>query len=55
MDEETVFAAHFLTHLPDRFQEGQRFDVADSATDLDDGDVDVFRNAAHASLISLVT
>src|SRR5207248_5540436 len=36
---EDVLAAKVILQLPDRFQEGQRFDVAHRATDFDDDDV----------------
>ena len=39
VDEDGVFAAEFLAHLADGFEEGERFDVADGAADFDDGDV----------------
>ena len=39
VDEAGVVAAEVLAHLADGFEEGQRFDVADGAADLDDGDV----------------
>ena len=56
MNEDGVFAAEFLAHLADRFQEGQRLDVADSPADLDDGDVDSPEATLRiAFLISLVT
>ncbi len=48
VDEECVFAAEFLAHLADGFEERQRFDVADGAADFDDGDVSaVGRDLAH--------
>ncbi len=37
--KHSVFAAEFLAHLADGFEEGERFDVADGAADFDDGDV----------------
>ena len=39
VDKDGVFAAQFLAHLADGFEERQRFDVADGAADFDDGDV----------------
>ena len=41
VDEAGVFAAEFLAHLADGFEEGERFDVADGAADFDDDDIDV--------------
>ena len=43
VDEAGVFAAEVLAHLADGFEEGEGFDVADGAADLDDGDVAVVR------------
>ena len=42
-----VAAADFLPELADRFEERQRFDVADRAADLDDHDVDVLRSTSR--------
>ena len=39
MDVADVVAAERDAHLPDRFEERQRFDVADGAADFDDRDV----------------
>ena len=39
VDEDGVFAAEFLAHLADGFEEREGFDVADGAADFDDGDV----------------
>ena len=50
VNEERVFAAKLLAHLADGFDEGQRFDVADGAADLDDGDVDILRDLLHRRL-----
>ncbi len=47
MAEHYVFIADVVADLTDRFQEGQRLDVADRPADFDDADVGValFRNA----------
>ena len=51
VDKDGVFAAQFLAHLADGFKKRQRFDVADGAADLDDGDVGaVGRDLAHGVL-----
>ena len=50
MHEQPVVAPQFLSQLADRFEERQRFNVADRATDLDDDDVDIVPHLAHASL-----
>ena len=50
VDEAGVLATELLPHLADRFDEGERFDVADGATDLDDGDVAIERDLAHGVL-----
>ena len=50
VDEDGVVAAQLLAHLADGFEEGQRFDVADGAADLDDGHVAVGRDLAHGVL-----
>ncbi len=41
VDVADVVAAERDPHLPDRFEERQRLDVADRAADLDDGDLGV--------------
>ena len=35
MNENAVLAADLMAHLPDSFEKGQRFDIADGAADLD--------------------
>src|SRR5215472_15067164 len=50
MDEEGVVAAEFLAHLADGFHEGERFDIANGAADLDDGDVHVLGDFFHRRL-----
>ncbi len=47
MDEAGVLAAEILTHLADGFEEREGFDVADGASDLNDGNVAVSGNFAH--------
>ena len=47
---QRVLAAVVGAHLADGFQEGQRFDIAHGAADLDDGDVGVSRAFAHLQL-----
>src|SRR5579871_3034197 len=47
VDEDGVVAAEVLAHLADGFEEGEGFDVAYRAADLDDGDVAVGRDLAH--------
>ena len=39
VDVADVVAAERDAHLPDRLEKRQRFDVADRAADLDDGDL----------------
>ena len=41
VDVADVLAAERDAHLPDRFEERQRLDVADGAADLDHGDVGI--------------
>jgi hypothetical protein len=41
VDLADVVAAERDPHLPDRFEERQRLDVADSAADFDDGELGV--------------
>src|SRR5688572_30909901 len=48
VDEETVVAADFLSHLADRLKERKRLDVAHRPADLNNGDVDVVGYAAHS-------
>ncbi len=50
VDEDGVVAAQVLSHLPDRFEEGQRLDIADRAADLDDGDLSLRGDLAHGVL-----
>ena len=51
VNEDGVFAAQFLAHLADGFEERKRFDVADGAADFDDGDVGAVRgHLAHGVL-----
>ena len=50
MDEAAVLAAGIGAELPDGFEERERFDVADRATDLDEDDVDVLAGAADRLL-----
>src|SRR4029453_366260 len=45
-----VVAPDVLAELTDRFEERQALDVADRATDLDEHDVDVLRDAADRVL-----
>jgi hypothetical protein len=53
--EGEVGGAELQAHLAHRFQEGQRFDVAHRAADLDDGHVDRLRvGAAQHELLDLV-
>ncbi len=47
VDEEGIIAAQVLAHLADGFEEGERFDVADRATDLDQQDLAVGGDLAH--------
>ena len=49
VNEKSVFGAEFEAHLADSFEEGQGFDVANSAADLDDDDVDAFGDAFDAA------
>src|SRR6201992_994568 len=44
------FPAKLLPHLPNRFQERQRFDVSHSSPDFDNGHVVVGRHLAHGIL-----
>ena len=48
--EQSVVAAQFLPHLPDRFHERQRLDVAHRAADFDDGDIHILRHLLHRGL-----
>ncbi len=41
MDKERVLTTFFMAHLADSFDEGQRFNVADSSADFNDGDIDI--------------
>ena len=50
MDEAGVLAAEVLAHLADGFEEGERFDVADGAADLYDGNFAVRGDFAHRVL-----
>ena len=50
VDEDGIFAAEFLAHLADGFEERERFDVADGAADFDDGDVAFGGDFAHGVL-----
>src|SRR6516165_12369558 len=50
VDEDTILASLFVTHLADRFQEGQRFDIAHGAADFDDHHIDVLRHALDGRL-----
>ena len=45
--EKRILAPKFLPHLPDRFHEGQRFNVADSAANFDDCDINFLRDFFH--------
>ncbi len=45
-----VFGAEFEAHLPDRFEEGKRFDIAHGAADFDDDHVDALGDAAESGL-----
>ena len=50
VDEQRVLAAEFLAHLPDRFHERQRLDVAHCAADFHNCHVHVLRHFLHRSL-----
>ena len=52
-----VFGPDFENELPDGFEEGQAFDIADGAADFRDDDVDLFGSATcrMRALISSVT
>ena len=55
VDEDGVLLAHLVAELPDGLQEGQAFDIADGAADLDDGHVEALAVGPWMkSLISLV-
>ena len=58
VDVDAIFWP-FIAELPDRFEEGERFDVADRAADFDDDDLDVSslgsQQAKIVILISSVT
>jgi hypothetical protein len=47
VDEDGVVAAEVLAHLANGFQEGQRFDVADRAADLNDRYFAIGSDLAH--------
>ena len=40
MNEDSVFSAHFIAELPDGFQKGKTFDIADCAADFHDGNIE---------------
>ena len=48
--KQRVLAPQFLPHLPDRFDERQRLDVAHRAADLDDRDIHILRDLLHRRL-----
>ena len=50
VNEESVLLAKLQAHLANGFEEGKRFDIADSAADFDDDDVDTFGDAFDAAL-----
>ena len=50
VNEERVLLAKLQAHLANGFEEGKRFDVADSAADFDDDDVDTFGDAFDTAL-----
>ena len=50
VDEAAILATGGRAELSDRFEEGQRFDIADRAADLDENDVDVLARAANRFL-----
>ena len=48
--EECIVAALFMAHLPDGFDERQRFNVAHSSADFNNGNVDISSNLAARCL-----
>ena len=54
MDKHAVLPTHIDRDLPDRFQEGQTFDVADSATDFRNHDVGVVVGQFLDHLLNLI-
>jgi hypothetical protein len=55
VDVADVVAAERDAHLPDRFEERQRFDVADGAADFDDRDLGSAVDAAPAAIQLLIS
>src|SRR5215469_15396746 len=47
VDKQGVLASQLLPHLPDRFHERQRLDIADRAAHLHDRDIDLLRDLLH--------
>src|SRR5271155_2824359 len=47
MNEDRILRPQLKAHLPDRFEEWQRFDVADRASDFDDHDIGGVRDFAE--------
>src|SRR5690348_9057335 len=50
MRENNIFGAEFESHLANRFEKRQRFDVADCAANFDEHNIDTFGDLAECSL-----
>ena len=55
MHEECVLAPHIMSELADRFEERQRLDIADSATDLDLGHYERFLDRSLSQANNVTT
>src|SRR5579862_3728627 len=49
MNEQNILRSHLQAHLPNRFQEWKRLNIADRAADFNDHHVDSIRNFAERS------